>query len=148
MLLHGQRLKKLRLEAGYTQKELADMLGISPSAVGMYEQNRRSPDDRTLLKLCEMFRTSADHLLGNDQINEPSLPKNTETELTVLIGEIKKEISEKGHVTFKGVPLSKEDITRIFNAMRTGAEIILKKNRKKYTAARKRSGDIQRNTGE
>lgn len=146
--MHGQRLKKLRVDARMTQKKLADRLGISPSTVGMYEQNRRSPDNRTILKLCELFSTTADHLLGNDTGSGSPLPKSTETELSVLIADIKRELYENKHLTFNGVPLTKRDITKIMDAMRTGAEIVLKKNRKKYTAKREARAGIQGNMEE
>ena len=40
----GENLRELRSSAGLTQKELANKLEISPSAVGMYEHGRRKPD--------------------------------------------------------------------------------------------------------
>ena len=46
-----------------TQSELAQCLGISPSAVGMYEQGRRQPDPDIVLKLCRLYDTTADWLL-------------------------------------------------------------------------------------
>ncbi len=46
-----------------TQKELSDHLGVSASAVGMYEQERRTPDVDTLQVLCTMFNITADYLL-------------------------------------------------------------------------------------
>lgn len=47
----GEILRSLRLERNITQKDLADRLSISPSTVGMYEQNRRFPDADILVKL-------------------------------------------------------------------------------------------------
>ena len=40
----GARIAALRRQAGMNQGELAKKLGISPSAVGMYEQGRREPN--------------------------------------------------------------------------------------------------------
>ena len=39
----GQRIAALRKDALMSQAELARELGVSPSAVGMYEQGRREP---------------------------------------------------------------------------------------------------------
>ena len=47
----GARIALLRRQRGMSQKELAARLGVSPSAVGMYEQGRREPDCAGLLKL-------------------------------------------------------------------------------------------------
>lgn len=67
----GKRLKQLRKELNMTQKELADKLGISRAAVGLYEQGKRNVDNDTLLKLSEIFNVSADYLLGNTDIKTP-----------------------------------------------------------------------------
>ena len=62
----GARIAALRRNAGWSQAELAQRLGISPSAVGMYEQGRREPSAQLLVTLAEEFRVSTDYLLtGN-----------------------------------------------------------------------------------
>ena len=38
------RLKKLRMNQGYTQQQLANLLGISKSAISMYESGGREPE--------------------------------------------------------------------------------------------------------
>lgn len=57
---------KLRLLRGnhMTQRELAKLLGVSASAVGMYEQNRREPDLEILQRLSQIFGVSLDALLN------------------------------------------------------------------------------------
>ena len=59
----GQRLKELRKNRSLTQRELAKELGISASALGMYEQDRREPDYETLMNICNYFQVSSDFLL-------------------------------------------------------------------------------------
>lgn len=44
------RLKKLREAKGLSQAELAKIIGISASSIGMYEQGRRTPEVETLKK--------------------------------------------------------------------------------------------------
>lgn len=61
-----QRLKELRQNAGYTQEELAKKLELSSGAIGLYEQNRRTPNDSTLKKMATLFKVSIDYLLGFD----------------------------------------------------------------------------------
>lgn len=60
----ANKLKALRKKAGFTQKDLADLLDVVPSAIGMYEQNRRVPDLGTVIKLSKIFNVSTDVLLG------------------------------------------------------------------------------------
>ena len=60
----GNRLKKLRQTAGLTQAELADMMGVVPSAVGKYERLPDAfPSIEVLIKLADYFKVSTDYLL-------------------------------------------------------------------------------------
>ena len=59
----GVRIAALRRGAGWSQAELAEKLGISPSAVGMYEQGRREPSAQLLVALSREFQVSTDYLL-------------------------------------------------------------------------------------
>ena len=45
------KLKMLRLEAGKSQEEFADELGISRSALANYETGKRQPDETMLQKI-------------------------------------------------------------------------------------------------
>ena len=56
----GERIRILRKKKGFSQANVASKIGVSASAVGMYEQNRRTPDNETLLKLCEVLGVTAD----------------------------------------------------------------------------------------
>ena len=57
------RIAFLRRQLGLNQAQLAARLGISPSAVGMYEQGRREPDCKTLCALARALDTTVDYLL-------------------------------------------------------------------------------------
>lgn len=74
-----QRLKELRLNAGYTQTELGEKLGLSNGAIGLYEQNKRAPTNETLKKMATLFKVPIDYLLGFDDFimtNETISQKN------------------------------------------------------------------------
>ena len=59
----GKRMAALRKAAGLSQKEAAGRLGISASAVGMYEQGRREPSAELLVAFARLYGVSVDHLL-------------------------------------------------------------------------------------
>ena len=59
----GARIAALRRDAKLSQAELASRLGISASAMGMYEQGRREPSVDTLVAMAEEFQVSMDFLL-------------------------------------------------------------------------------------
>lgn len=71
MMKFGSKLKKLRQEKNISQRELADILEISSSAVGMYESNKRIPNYPILKKISDYFGVSADDLLG---LNDATFP--------------------------------------------------------------------------
>ncbi len=60
----GEKLKKLRHEAGLTQKQLADRLRISKSTVSFYEQSIRYPSLDVLIDIARVFHISLEYLLG------------------------------------------------------------------------------------
>lgn len=64
----GQRIAKLRREAGLSQAELACCLDISTSAVGMYEQGRREPSVDILVRMAGSLGVSVDYLLTGSPV--------------------------------------------------------------------------------
>ena len=62
----GNMLKKLRAKHAMSQKELADLLGITQQAVAKWEAEKSEPDSATLVKIAEIFEISVDELLGRD----------------------------------------------------------------------------------
>lgn len=64
MVYFGETLKKLRLDAGLTQKQLADRLWLSKATVSYYEQSVRYPSPEVLVKLSGVFHVTTDFLLG------------------------------------------------------------------------------------
>ena len=59
----GARIAALRRSRGMSQSQLAQELGVSPSAIGMYEQGRREPSTATVVALSRIFQVSTDYLL-------------------------------------------------------------------------------------
>lgn len=62
----GQRLKELRVQAGMTQLQLAQHMGVTKSVVSFYELQERTPSPDILVKLSGIFKVSTDYLLGLD----------------------------------------------------------------------------------
>jgi len=67
-------LKELRVNQGLSQTNLADRLGISKSAVSMYEQGRREPDFDVLRQIADIFHVEIDYLLGRSSAPETFEP--------------------------------------------------------------------------
>lgn len=60
----GRRLKKARLDAKLTQKEVADKLGITYQAISNYERGTNRVDTDTLSKLCKIYGIAISDLLS------------------------------------------------------------------------------------
>lgn len=60
------KLKKLRLQENYTQKELAEKIYVSRSAVAKWENGLGIPSEESIKDLCNLFNVNEDELLGKD----------------------------------------------------------------------------------
>ena len=60
----GEKLKSLRLEKKYTQKQISERIGLAISAVSSYESGARYPSYDVLVKLSRIYHVSTDYLLG------------------------------------------------------------------------------------
>lgn len=112
------KLKRLRRAAGYTQSQAAKLLGISASAIGMYEQGRREPDLETTQKICNLYGVSPAFLVNEDS-DAPS-------EISEMINQMRAQLKQSQGIMFDGVPISNTDTEKIFDAMMLAAELIMK----------------------
>lgn len=60
----SEKLKELRLEKNLTQKQVAQLLGLTQNAIGNYEAGIREPSLSTLKQICDLFDVPADYLIG------------------------------------------------------------------------------------
>lgn len=63
-----ERLKKIRLENGYTQETLARELNISKQAYRKYEQNLGDPTKKRLEEIARLLNVSVSYLLGETDV--------------------------------------------------------------------------------
>ena len=71
----ANRITQLRRTMGLSQLQLAQKLSISPSALGMYEQSRRTPSLDTLISMSQIFNVSLDYLItGSEFTPDPTVP--------------------------------------------------------------------------
>lgn len=62
----GKRIQALRKERGLTQKQLAELIGVTPQAVSKWETDESCPDISILSSLANVLGVSTDELLGAD----------------------------------------------------------------------------------
>lgn len=64
----NKRIKKIRQNAGMTQREFADRIGVSRNTIAAYETDARVPIDAIIVSICREFNVNEDWLrtgLGN-----------------------------------------------------------------------------------
>lgn len=72
----GRRLASLRREAGYSQRELAAEIGISPRMMAYYEAQTERPPAHLLSDIADALAVTVDQLLGRKPVTRRKAPKN------------------------------------------------------------------------
>ena len=108
----GARIALLRKQSGLSQRSLAAALRVSPSAVGMYEQDRRTPSTELLIEMARLFDVSTDFLLTG---------RSRQRDVPVL-----RRVLEDAHACLRrsdGSPLSGEDAALLLDSIFTAGEL-------------------------
>ena len=64
----SKRLKELRTEKNLSQQELAKEVGLTHTAIGLWELNKRTPNLDAVIKLAKFFKVSLDYLAGLEDL--------------------------------------------------------------------------------
>ena len=108
----GERIAALRRTRGMSQAELAGRLGISASAMGMYEQSRREPSLQTVVDLARELEVSTDFLLTGKSAPPEASPLPQLLEFCVDAADRKLESRPDR-------PVSRQDLATLFAALLT-----------------------------
>lgn len=79
--LTGESIRKIRNDRNITRDELAEILGLSTSALGLIERGERGFTLANLVKLADKFALSTDSILFREQ--KPPSSKNQEKRRTI-----------------------------------------------------------------
>lgn len=124
--MFGDRLKLLRKNCNYTQKELGEKLNVSGRVIGYYESNERFPDKETLTRLADFFEVSVDYLLGRTDIKNNVKDYKIDTNKNNNDNDIEKmidELMEQKGLMLCGEPMSEEDMFLLRNSIRSTIEL-------------------------
>lgn len=105
---YNQKLRSARKRLGITQRELAEKLSVSPSAIGMYEQGRREPNCRMLSEICSVLKIPSQEFFQKSDVF------NANSVLNSLIEYLnsEKEVALNGEILSKQ---KKDNIAYILN---------------------------------
>lgn len=85
MIAIGETVSRLRGERGWTQKELAEKLGMHPNHVSRLEKDKMQPRRSTLERLAEVFEVDIHELQDG---TTPTALAQEDPDLAALVGQI------------------------------------------------------------
>lgn len=76
----GMRIRELRNKHSLTMEELGKKLGVTKTAIFNWENENRTPDKDSIIRISELFGVTTDYLLGvSDRENEMPYYINEDT---------------------------------------------------------------------
>lgn len=98
-MILADKIAELRKKNGWSQEEMADMLGVSRQSVSKWESAQSVPDLNRILEMSRIFGVSTDVLLKDDMeaeaFPEAEVPAGTETAVRISMEEANLYMSEK-----------------------------------------------------
>lgn len=92
------KIKYLREEKHFKQRQVADFLGISQQAYSYYELDKRELPARHVVSLAKLYQVSTDYLLGADpapsgayDVNATFIKDVSLKEIMISLGELNKD---------------------------------------------------------
>lgn len=85
----GDRIKQIRLEAGLTQMQFAERIGLSRNYIALIETGSREPSERTISDICREFGVSPAWLQTGE--GEMFLPRSKNEELALMVANLMAE---------------------------------------------------------
>lgn len=95
----GRFIAEERKNKKYTQRQLADVLGISDKTISKWETGNGFPEISLLLPLCEELEISVNELLSGERLSEKDYKQKAEENMVSFIRE-KEENKKKMQLTF------------------------------------------------
>lgn len=70
-IMKYENIRSIRIDRGYTQKQIAEYLGISQNTYSQYEVGILNYPVDAIVLLADFYNVSTDYLLGRTNIKEP-----------------------------------------------------------------------------
>ena len=70
-ILRFENIRNLRIDNGYTQQQIADLLHIKQNTYSQYEIGVLNYPIDTLISLADFYGVSVDYLLGRTSVKTP-----------------------------------------------------------------------------
>ncbi|MGN0352456.1 MAG: helix-turn-helix domain-containing protein [Roseburia sp.] len=93
----GKFIAEMRKKKGYTQKELAEQLGITDKAVSKWECGKSMPDNSIMILLCELLDINVNELLSGESLSSSEYNQKAEENMMSLIRETTENNQKSRH---------------------------------------------------
>ncbi len=93
----GKFIAEMRKEHNFTQKQLAETLGVTDKAISKWECGRSMPDNAILLELCQVLEVNVNELLSGERLSEDSYSGKAEENMMNLMKVTGEQQSKQKH---------------------------------------------------
>ena len=98
----GKFIALMRKEQNLTQRQLAEMLGITDKSISKWETGRSMPDNALLLELCSILKISVNELLSGERLAQEDYDGRAEENILYLMEKQEKQ-KKTNHWTALGL---------------------------------------------
>lgn len=116
----NKKLKKTRMQAGLSGKELANKADIPYTTYMAYENRDRQPSAENLAKIAAALGVTSEYLLQDSNIpasttaNKPQLVAQKSSDISPLLEELEKTVSFDAKANYQGNILDEKQRQKIF----------------------------------
>lgn len=134
----GENLRKLRTEAGLSQKELAEKIGTTPRSILNYEKGARLPKNIEIVNsLAEILGVSAESLMSGGE----EFVISADEQYGFRGKKQAEQVLENAAALFAGGELDEEEMLSFMTRIQT-IYLDSKKKAQKYGAGKKNTGGV------
>lgn len=105
----GEKIVYYRDKKGWTQKALAERMGITPTRLNYWEKDKREPDVKMLNILCRTLEVDPKVLLSDEEIEKAPAPSEDSAEASAIEKEMIDRLVSLGLIE-EGLQLTDADV--------------------------------------
>lgn len=105
----GEKIVYYRDKKGWTQRALAERMGVTPTRLNYWEKDKREPDVKMLNLLCRTLEVDPKVLLSDEEIEKAPAPSEDSAEASAIEKEMIDRLVSLGLIE-EGLQLTDVDV--------------------------------------
>lgn len=105
----GEKIVYYRDKKGWTQRALAERMGVTPTRLNYWEKDKREPDVKMLNLLCRTLEVDPKVLLSDEEIEKAPAPSEDSAEASAIEKEMIDRLVSLGLIE-EGLQLTDADV--------------------------------------